>query len=170
MLLVGKLIKQINYLMLIISGFILISMMCVTLADIITRSLFKASDGTIDLTFIGGVEYVKYGLLLSILFSLPYSVGKSQVVVDLFTEKLSVKIKSIMDGVFMLGFFLLGTAMAYRFYRGMIQSLNYGETTQDLLLPLFYFYGISAFACAMLSVSALTVALKLIILHKSEHN
>jgi TRAP-type C4-dicarboxylate transport system permease small subunit len=155
---VFRFFERILFVMLIISGLILIAMMFVTLADILSRTLFNLSDGSMDFTFIGGVEIIRYGLLLMVLFALPYSVGRSQVVVDLFTENLPTRLRAFLDGFFMLGFVVLGAAMAFRFFHAMEQAKLNGETTQDLLLPLFYFYGISSFTCAMLSLSALVVS------------
>lgn len=144
----------------IMSGFVLISMMCITMSDIITRMLLKWTDGYVDFTFIGGVELVKYGLLILVLFALPYSVGRSQVIVDLFTEKLSERVKSIMEGFFMLCFVALGTGMSYRFFHAVEQAKMTGETTQDLFIPLYYLYGISSFATGMLAIASLLISLR----------
>ena len=60
-----KILGRILYGMHMISGLILVSMMFVTLADVIARKAFSLSGGTIDFTFIGGVELIKYGLLIT---------------------------------------------------------------------------------------------------------
>jgi len=156
----SKLFERLTHAMHMVSGTVLISMMFITLADVISRTLFKLTDGTFDLTFIGGVELIKYGLLFVILFALPYSVGRSQVIVDLFTDNLSGRIKVILEGMFMLGFVALGGAMSFRFYHALVQSKMTGETTQDLLIPLFYLYGISSFATAMLAIAAMLISLR----------
>lgn len=156
----NKLFERLNHAMHMISGFVLISMMFITLADIISRTVFKLTDGAFDLTFIGGVELTKYGLLIVVLFSLPYSVGRSQVIVDLFTDNLSGRIKVILEGIFMLGFVALGAGMSSRFYHALEQSQMTGETTQDLLIPLYYLYGICSFATAMLAIAALLISLR----------
>ena len=143
-----------------VSGCLLIFMMFTTLADVLTRALFAATSGDVDLTFIGGIEFIKYGLLLTVMFSLPYAVGRSQVIVDLFTDHFSSKTKAWFEGVYMLGFVLMGVAMSYRFFHAVETSKMYGETTQDLLIPLYYFYGICGFAMAFLAVEALRCALR----------
>lgn len=161
MMAVSKLFGRITYGMHILSGGILILMMFITLADVLSRGAFEATGGKLDVTFIGGVELIKFGLLFMILFALPYSVGRSQVIVDLFTENISARLKAVLEGVYMLGFVLLGGAMSYRFYHAISQSKSTGETTQDLLIPLYYIYGIACFATAMLAIAALMISLRL---------
>ena len=164
----SKLFDRLTHAMHVVSGVILVSMMFVTLGDVIVRTLFKLTDGSLDLTFIGGVELIKYGLLLMVLFALPYSVGRSQVIVDLFTDHLKPRVKAIMEGLFMLGFVALGGAMSYRFVHAVEQSRMSGETTQDLLIPLYYFYGVSAFATAILAVAALLISLRCLFFWKGD--
>lgn len=156
----SKLFDRLTHAMHIVSGTVLISMMFITLADVISRTVFKLTDGTFDLTFIGGVELIKYGLLFVVLFSLPYSVGRSQVIVDLFTDNLSGRIKVILEGIYMLCFVALGGGMSFRFYHALEESQMTGETTQDLLIPLFYLYGFSSFATAMLAIAAMLISLR----------
>ncbi|SIS69996.1 TRAP transporter small permease subunit [Neptunomonas antarctica] len=153
----------------VISGIILVSMMFVTLADVLARLLFDVTDGGIDLTFIGGVELIKYGLLMMVLFALPYSIGRSQVIVDLFTEKFSARMKAVLEGTYMLGFVALGGGMSYRFIHAVGQSQMTGETTQDLLIPLYYLYAVSAFATAMLCIAALLISLRCLFFWKGDN-
>jgi TRAP-type C4-dicarboxylate transport system permease small subunit len=77
----------------LLGGFFLIAMMVITLFDVFTRGLFTMTNGAVDWTILGGIEMVKYSLLFTVLFILPHSVSRSQVIVDLFTERLSSKAK-----------------------------------------------------------------------------
>lgn len=52
-----------------LSGLLLILMMTVVVADVATRALFTISGGGLDLTFLGGIELVSFGLLFCILFA-----------------------------------------------------------------------------------------------------
>ncbi len=101
-------INRVSQVMHVFSGVFLIGMMLVTLLDVVTRTLYGLSDGGIELTFVGGVELIKYGLLFTVLFTLPQSVGDSQVVVDLFTEQMSDRSKTYLESFYLLGFALLG--------------------------------------------------------------
>ncbi len=144
------------------AGFILVSMMFITLADVVTRAIFNFTEGGIDLTFIGGIELIKFGLLFAILLTLPHSVAKSQVVVDLFTEKMNQRLKIYLEAFYNLGFALLGAGMSVRFYEAIESATMTGETTQDLQIPLQYIYMGVVFATALLAVRALIIAGELI--------
>lgn len=157
---ISRIFDRFTYSLHVLSGVILITMMFITLADVLTRTLFKITEGRIDWTFIGGIELIKYGLLITVLLSLPHSVRRSQVIVDLFTEKLPDQGKFFLEGLFMLGFVALGSGMSIRFLHAIEQSKIAGETTQDLLIPLSYFYGISSFATAVLAIASLLVSIR----------
>lgn len=144
------------------AGFILVSMMFITLADVVTRAIFNFTEGGIDLTFIGGIELIKFGLLFAILLTLPHSVAKSQVIVDLFTEKMNQRLKIYLEAFYNLGFALLGAGMSVRFYDAIESATMTGETTQDLQIPLQYIYVGVVFATALLAVRALIIAGELI--------
>ena len=155
----GKLTLAMHY----IAGTVLVSMMFITLADVISRAIFGMTEGAVDFTFIGGIELTKYGLLTVVLFSLPHAVGRSQVIVDLFTEKWSNRVKNLVEAFYMFGFTLIGSGMSYRFYHAIEYANDSGETTQDLFIPLSYLYGLSAFATSVLAIAALLTATNLIL-------
>lgn len=158
MKLFARLIDAVAYVMLQLSGVLIVTMMVTVLLDVTSRSIFGATSGGIDLTFVGGIEIVKFGLLFTILYALPYCVDRAQVVVDLFTEKLSERKKSFLEGVYFLGYTLLGAGMTYRFYEAIHASAMTGETTQDLLIPMNYIYAATVFGTAMLGIRSLLVA------------
>jgi len=157
---ISRIFDRFTYSLHVISGVILIAMMFITLIDVLTRTLFKITEGRTDWTFIGGIELIKYGLLITVLLALPHSVRRSQVIVDLLTEKLPERGKAFLEGLFMLGFVALGCGMSTRFLHAVDQAKMTGETTQDLLIPLTYFYGISAFATAILAIASLRVSIR----------
>ncbi|HPE60302.1 MAG TPA: TRAP transporter small permease subunit [Thiolinea sp.] len=162
MSLIYRLFDLLTGVMFTISGTLLIAMMLSTLVDIISRLLFGLTEGGVDFTFIGGVELIKYGLLLSILFVLPRALRHSQVVVDLFTDRLPLRIRHIMEGIYLLGYMLLGAGMSYRFWLAAGHAQQNGETTQDLLLPMSWLYFICSFATAVLAVAAVLAAWRLL--------
>lgn len=144
----------------VVSGALLITMMVTVLLDVSSRALFGATDGSIDLTFVGAVEIVSYALLFMVLFTLPYSVSRGQVIVDLFTENLREKWKTALSGLYMLGFGMLGLAMTLRFYEAIWRVADSGETTQDLLIPMSYIYTVTTFASAILALRGFGVAIE----------
>ena len=141
----------------VLSGILLIGMMVTVLLDVISRGVFGASGGEIDFTFQGGVEIVSYGLLFMVLFTLPHSVSRSQIVVDLFTEAMSARLKAVLAGIYTFGFGLLGIGMAVRFFQAVGRV---AETTQDLLIPMTFIYGATAFATTVLALRGILVALR----------
>jgi len=157
-----NLINRIASVMHACSGVLLIGMMLVTLVDVVTRTIYGISDGGIALTFVGGVELIKYGLLFTVLFTLPYSVGNSQVIVDLFTERMSERTKVYLESFYILGFALLGAGMTYRFYLAIEGAILSGETTQDLLIPMPWIYRVVVFATSILTLRCLIITWDLI--------
>ncbi|MFV0575066.1 MAG: TRAP transporter small permease [Vibrio sp.] len=149
---VKRLINLISQYMQMLSGVFLVGIMLVTLCDVVTRTIFGLTDGSVDLTFVGGVELVKYGLLYTILFTLPQSIGSSQVIVDLFTEQMPDMVKRYLEGFYLIGFALLGAGMSYRFFLSIEGAQMTGETTQDLLIPMTWIYCIVVFATSMLTL------------------
>ena len=142
-----------------ISGVLLLLMMFVVLGDVVTRGLFAATGGGLDFTFRGGVELVSYGLLFTVLFALPYVLVRAQVYVDLFVENLGQRAKAILAATYIFGFCLLGTGMTIRFIEASLRVAETGETTQDLLIPMWWLYGISAFGTAILALRGLFEAI-----------
>ncbi|PSW22226.1 TRAP transporter small permease [Photobacterium sanctipauli] len=157
-----SLVNRCAYGLHLVSGAILVSMMFITLSDVITRAVFNFTGGNIDFTFIGGVELIKYGLLFAILFTLPHSVTKSQVIVDLFTEKMNQRLKIYLEAFYTLGFSLLGAGMSVRFYEAIGSAQMTGETTQDLLIPMHYLYSTVLVATSMLTLRSFILALELV--------
>lgn len=141
-------------------GGLLILMMITILADVISRATFGATKGSVDFTFNGGVEIVSYSLLFCIMFSLPYSVRRGQVIVDLFTGGMSERLKGILAGVYTLGFGLLGFGMMVKFYEATHRLNQSGETTQDLLIPMYYIFAVATFAAAVLAIRGVLVAIQ----------
>jgi TRAP-type mannitol/chloroaromatic compound transport system permease small subunit len=134
------------------SGLLLILMMAIVLADVVTRALFGATGGRLDLTFNGGVELVSYTLLFCVLFALPHAVRRGQVTVGLFTRGMSERLKRMLAGVYTLGFGLFGLGMTVRLYGAVGRLRATGETTQDLLVPMWTLYALAALAATVLTI------------------
>lgn len=155
-----SLVDYISRVMLNIAGFMIAAMMFVVLIDVATRTLFGLSGGTINLTFNGGIELVRYALLFGILYALPWNIERSQVVVDLFTTNLSDRKILFLEAIGYLGYFFLALIMSYRFWGSIELVQMTGETTQDLRIPLTYIYAATLVGTSMLSIRALIVACK----------
>jgi len=138
-----------------IAGVLLILMMLTVVADVGARSLFAVTDGGVDLTFVGGIELVKFGLLFAMVFAFPYAVDKGQIVVDLFTHNWHERVLQLFDGVYTLCFGVFGALLCWRFYHAAGGAEMSGELTQDLLLPMAPIYLVSSAALALLALRGL---------------
>lgn len=150
-----------------ISGFLLIVMMVTVLADVITRTLFGWTEGGLDWTFLGAVEIVSYALLFTIMFALPWSVQRGQVIVDLFTEKMSETAKHYLAAFYTAGFGLMGIGMAFRLFEAVGRLQASGETTQDLLLPMYWIYLVAACASVLLGLRGFLVCIEELFYNRS---
>jgi len=135
-----------------ISGLLLMAMMFCVVLDVGARSLFAATDGALDLTFIGGIELVKFGLLFTMLFAFPYAVDKGQIVVDLFTHQLPERRLALFDGTYTICFGVFGALLCWRFIEAAEAAQMSGELTQDLLLPVAPIYLMSSVALGLLAI------------------
>lgn len=145
------------------SGVLLMFIMTVTLADVIARAIFDATGGSVDFTFIGAVELVSYGMLAMVLLAFPYGVDKGQVIVDLFTEGFRRRTKMRIEALYMAGFTALSIGMTIRFFEVAGRMSRSGESSQDLMIPLYYVYSFAycalaflALRCALLTIDYLT--------------
>ena len=106
-------IRQAAYGLNLAAGVILIAAMLVVLAEILLRTLFGLTGGRLDLTFTGSFEMVRWGLLLSLAYCMPYTLPRAQVVVDLFTDNLPDWLKERLKGVYTLMFGIFGFLMTW---------------------------------------------------------
>lgn len=143
-----------------LAAFLLMAMIAVVLADIASRTLFRLTEGALDLTFRGGVELVGLGLLFTLLCALPRAVESGQVVVDHLTRDLSPIRRRRLEGFYALGFAALGAVMARHAGLDIKSAARAGETTQDLLIPLAPIHAAEAIAAAVLAAAALRVAVR----------
>ncbi|EAR08617.1 TRAP transporter small permease [Reinekea blandensis] len=152
-------VNRIAYSLNIVGGISLLFIMLVVIADILTRTLFGMTKGEVDLTFPGSFEMVKYGLLFALAYCMPYGLNRGQVVVDLFTDNWSVKSKTRIAAFYMLFFAAFGFLMAENLIHSGSLAKQSGETTQDLMIPMFYIYYLAAVGMAVLGLRAVSISL-----------
>ena len=146
-----------------IGGISLIILVLVTIADVATRYLFKVTDGELGFTIKGSVEIVSYFMLFALLSAFAAFVERSQIIVDIFTQKMPKSIKGYMMGLFMLGFFIIGVFFAWGLYESAIDALEFGKVTQDLRVSMMPIYMISAFLSVLLAVRSLIESINIFI-------
>lgn len=150
-------IKTMAYWLSIAGGAILIFSMAAVLADVLTRTVFGASGGNIDLTFRGSYEIVRYGLLLSILYALPYALKDGQVIVEIFTEKMPEKFKNYTAGFFVFFFGVFGFVLSSGLLERISNATRSGETSQDFGIPMGYIYSLALVGTLMLGIRGISV-------------
>ena len=131
-----------------IGGISLIVIVLATVADVVARYIFKLTDGGLGFTIKGSVEIVSY-------FMLAAYVERSQIIVDVFTQKMPQSIKAYMMGTFMMGFFLIGIIFTWGLYESAVDAASYGKVTQDLrisMTPIYAFSALLSFFLAIRSV------------------
>lgn len=146
-----------------IGGISLIILVLVTIADVATRYVFKVTDGEFGFTIKGSVEIVSYFMLFALLSAFAAFVERSQIIVDIFTQKMPKSIKGYMMGLFMLGFFIIGVFFAWGLYESAIDALEFGKVTQDLRVSMMPIYMISAFLSILLAVRSLIESINIFI-------
>ncbi|MBZ9557779.1 MULTISPECIES: TRAP transporter small permease subunit [Modicisalibacter] len=139
----------------VIAGVALLAMLGVTVVDVALRYLYRLSDGALSLSVVGSVELVSYLMLFAILAAMAANVEKAQVVVEAFSHGLSDTLKARIAGVYLLGFVVLGAILCWGLWDSGASAADYGETTQDLRLPMAPIYFFAAGLCALLSVRCL---------------
>ena len=84
-----KLSTLISRLCQLIGGISLIIIVLVTMLDVIARYIFKLTGGEFGFTVKGSVEIVSYFMLFALLGAFAAFVERSQIIVDVFTQKMS---------------------------------------------------------------------------------
>jgi len=103
----------------------------------------------------GSVEIVSYFMLFALLAAFAAFVERSQIIVDVFTQKMPQSIKGYLMGLFMLGFFFIGVVFAWGLYESAIDALEFGKVTQDLRISMMPIYAFSAFLSLLLAIRSL---------------
>ncbi|WP_201586830.1 TRAP transporter small permease [Psychrobacter jeotgali] len=138
-----------------IGGISLIIIVLVTIADVAARYIFKITGGEFGFTVKGSVEIVSYFMLFALLAAFAAFVERSQIIVDVFTQKMPQSVKGYMMGIFMMGFFVIGVVFTWGLYESALDAVEFGKVTQDLRLSMMPIYGISAILSIFLAIRSL---------------
>ena len=138
-----------------IGGISLIVIVMATITDVATRYVFKLTGGELGFTMKGGVEIVSYFMLFALMAAFAAYVERSQIIVDVFTQKMSQAVKGYMMGTFMMGFFLIGIVFTWGLYESAVDAVHFGKVTPDLRISMMPIYGLSAFLSLLLAIRSL---------------
>lgn len=137
-----------------IGGFSIVITILYTLTDVITRYMFKITQGGFGFTLKGSVEVVSYFMLFALLAAFAAYVERSQIIVDIFTQKLPYKLKAYLMGIFMLIYTIVAVYFVLGFYELTHDAMEYGNVTQDLRISMTPIYIFSGFLCVLLAIRA----------------
>lgn len=138
-----------------IGGVSLIVIVLATIADVVARYIFKLTGGELGFTIKGSVEIVSYFMLFALLAAFAAYVERSQIIVDVFTQKMSQAVKGYMMGTFMMGFFIIGVIFSWGLFESAVDAVEFGKVTQDLRISMMPIYAISAVLSIMLAIRSL---------------
>ncbi|WP_111415014.1 TRAP transporter small permease [Billgrantia lactosivorans] len=142
-----------------VAGVALAAMLAVTIADVGTRYLARATEGVVSLRVSGSVELVSYLMLCALLAAMAANVEKSQVVVEAFSHGLPQGLKNRLHGVYLLGFAGLGLVLFIGLLDSATAAARHGEVTQDLRLPMGPIYTVAAGLSLLLGLRSLLNAI-----------
>lgn len=140
----------------------LLAMVLVTMTDVITRFLFSVTGGSFTYTVKGSVELVSYLMLFALTCALTAYLEKSQIVVDVFTHRLSKVWQARVMGVCLLGYVVVGVCLCLGMLSDSHDAAEYGETTMDLGIPMGPIYAVSAVIFAVFTLRAFVMSLYLL--------
>ncbi len=144
-----------------IGGISLVILVLVTITDVLARYTFKMTGGEFGFTVKGSVEIVSYFMLFALLAAFAAFVERSQIIVDVFTQKMSQAVKGYMMGTFMLGFFFIGLVFTWGLYESVHDAMEFGKVTQDLRISMVPIYGLSSFLSFLLAIRSLIEAINI---------
>lgn len=133
----------------LLGGFLLLAIMAVVVVSVTGRSLTSIGLGPIP----GDFELVEAGGALAIFCFLPWcQLQKGHVSVDILQAVLGKGANAALDTFYNLIMTVLSGLITWRLWAGMLDKMNYGETTFILQFPVWWGYAVC------LPVAMLTVA------------
>ncbi len=144
--------------LLVLAGIALVAMMFVTIIDVVVRNFGELIPFLTEVRFYGAIELVRYLFLLAMAGAMPWWIEKSQVIVELFTQKVPAKLRARIDALWLIGFALLGALLAYSLSVSAANALITGETTADLFIPMAPIRYGAAFCMGLMAARAIVVA------------
>lgn len=133
-------------------------LLAVVAFNIIARQIFDLSNGTINLMIPGAIELSRYTLLLLVFAALPRAACGKLVRVDLLEQHLPASWRKILDSLWLLFMAAFCAILFWQFKQKAFLVEHRGDATQDLQMPLYYFYALISLACFVTTLSCLLKA------------
>jgi TRAP-type C4-dicarboxylate transport system permease small subunit len=138
----------------ILGGLVLVVITVVVALSIVGRALIWAGLGPVP----GDYEIVEAGTGFAVFAFLPWcQFRRGHATVDLFTSLFSEGVNRIIDLVSELLMTIVIVLIAWRLWAGMVDKINYGETTFILQFPVWWAYAACMAAAAIAVVVSVVV-------------
>lgn len=139
----------------ILSEVAMVVLFAVVAASVLTRIVFDATDGAVNLIFGSGIELSAYALLVLVMAALPGGYRAGMVRVDILIGNLPAPLSRLLEAAWSVVSILFGAALVYLFAHKTIETFERGDTTQDLAIPMYFIYGFVTLAAAVFALVAL---------------
>lgn len=138
----------------------MVFLVCVTMLDVVTRYLFKLTSGASGFVVKGGIELVSYFMLFALLSAYVAYVERSQIIVDIVTQKMPQKLKAGLMGVFLMLFTSATVIMSWGLFESVHDAIKMGNKTQDLHLPMSPIYAVAGVLLVLLMIRTFIESLR----------
>lgn len=145
-----------------------ILLFAVVAINVIGRTIFDATGGSVNMMIFGAIELSQYALMVSIFAAIPAMLGTGLIRVDILSNAFPRWLQSILDRVWLLLIAAFAAVLCAAFFEFAHTAFERGDQTQDLRWPLWPFYGVASFECAALTLLAVAEALGLTSVNESE--
>ena len=141
----------------IVGGFALLAVVIMTCVSIIGRSFIWAGLGPIP----GDFELVEMGIGFAVFSALPWChFVRGHATVDLFEPFFGLRLNRALDVFADLAMFAASYVIAWRLWFGMIDKMNYSETTFILQFPIWKAYALGMVGAVVFVIVSGFVALR----------
>ena len=140
----------------IMGGLLALGVAALVSASVLGRWLFSAP---ID----GDFEFVKIATAIGVFAYLPYAQARrGNIMVDTFTGRLSLQACARIDAFWDVAYAIFMGFCAFALFVGTADYFKSGETTMQRQLLMWPSIGLSAVLCVLLSITAISSAIRLV--------
>jgi len=148
-------INRIKYAFDSFSRFATLFLLSVVAFNIIARQIHDLTAGHISFMIPGAIELSKYTLLFIVFTSLPRASTHGMVSVDLLSNHFPTTIHQFLNKLWLILMALFSSILMCLFFNKALLTFSRGDATQDLQMPLFYFYSLISMASLATAFSCL---------------
>jgi len=138
-----------------ISQFLILLLLFIVAFNIIARQIHDISDGYMRFMLPGAIELSRYTLLLIVFAALPRAATQGMVRVDFLSKKLPLLWQHRLNKLWLLLMAGFTGLLTWLTINKAWLTYHRGDATQDLQLPLFYFYVLISLATFATTLSCL---------------